>query len=220
MFTQAQSVGTHSADHRASYCFGPFFLNDSEHLLLRDAKPVELTPKIYCTLLALVSHAGHLLAKDELMKEVWPDAVVEESGLARNVCLLRKILGDNGHPPRYIETIPRLGYRFVAPVTEVRETALTSRAQPPVRRDVEPMAGRRRTPDRRIEVALMVLAAILAVLAILITVALLLSLKLIAPVLALTCGADIPAPPLLEQTGGVGRIEPSQTPPVRLILLG
>src|SRR5262249_13809499 len=101
------------------YEFGEFRLDPAERLLLRDGKPVPLTPKAFETLLALIQRGGRLVEKDELMKQVWSDASVEEANLARNIWTLRKALKDGEGDHRYIETVPKLGYRFVAPVREL-----------------------------------------------------------------------------------------------------
>ncbi len=103
---------------RHLYEFGPFRLDATERLLLRDEQHVPLTPKAFETLLVLVEHGGHVIDKDELMKKVWPNTFVEEVNLAKNVSSLRKILGHE-HSENYIETIPKRGYRFVAGVREV-----------------------------------------------------------------------------------------------------
>jgi Tol biopolymer transport system component/DNA-binding winged helix-turn-helix (wHTH) protein len=100
---------------RHLYEFGPFRLDATERLLLRDETHVPLTPKAFETLLVLVEHGGHVMDKDELMKKVWPDTFVEEVNLAKNVSSLRKTLGGE----HYIETIPKRGYRFVVGVREV-----------------------------------------------------------------------------------------------------
>jgi DNA-binding winged helix-turn-helix (wHTH) protein/pimeloyl-ACP methyl ester carboxylesterase len=104
------------------YEFGPFQVDAAERLLLRDGEPVSLTPKAFDTLLILVENSGHALGKDELMRRVWPDTFVEENNLSQNISLLRKALGDGA---KYIETVPRLGYRFMAKVriTEIDESA-------------------------------------------------------------------------------------------------
>ena len=101
------------------YEFGPFRLDQTEHQLLRNGERVPLTPKAFSTLLVLVSRRGRILGKDELMREVWPDTFVEEGGLARNISALRKALDDTSDASRYIETVPKIGYRFVADVKEV-----------------------------------------------------------------------------------------------------
>ncbi len=102
------------------YEFGPFRLDLTERLLLRDGRHIPLTPKAYETLLALVENGGHVLDKDELIKRVWPDTFVEEVNLAKNVSGLRKVLGGE-QSEQYIETIPKRGYRFIANVREVWE---------------------------------------------------------------------------------------------------
>src|SRR5262245_57346748 len=99
--------------------FGPFRLETGERLLLRHDERIPLTPKAFETLLALVEHSGRLVQKDDLIKQVWPDAIVEEANLARNIWALRKALGDGNGESTYIETIPKVGYRFIAPVTEL-----------------------------------------------------------------------------------------------------
>lgn len=88
---------------------------------MRAGEPVALTPKAFDTLLLLVSRSGHIVEKDELLKEVWPDAFVEEATVAQNIFTLRKALGQGQSGNRFIETVPKRGYRFVASVREVRE---------------------------------------------------------------------------------------------------
>src|SRR5262249_10274856 len=102
------------------YEFGPFRLDATERLLLRDGQHIPLTPKAFETLLTLVENSGHVIEKDELIKKIWPDTFVEEVNLARNVYSLRKVLGGE-QATQYIETIPKRGYRFVASVREVRD---------------------------------------------------------------------------------------------------
>lgn len=101
------------------YEFGPYRLDTAEQLLLRDGKPVPLTPKVFETLVALVERSGHLVEKEELMKLVWSDAFVEESNLTNNVAAIRKLLGRGKSGRSYIETVPKRGYRFTAPVKEL-----------------------------------------------------------------------------------------------------
>ena len=105
-----------SLEGQGSYEFGPFRLDPVQQQLFENDKPVSLTPKAFDTLRVLVENHGRLVSKEELLEKVWPDAFVEEATLAQNVFRLRKLLEDgNGHPI-YIETIPKRGYRFVAPV--------------------------------------------------------------------------------------------------------
>ena len=77
-------------------------------------------PKVFDVLRVLVQHSGHLVAKDELLAEVWNGSFVEEGALSRSVSILRKTLGENGSEEKYIETVPKRGYRFIAQATEWR----------------------------------------------------------------------------------------------------
>ncbi|HEX6279220.1 MAG TPA: winged helix-turn-helix domain-containing protein [Pyrinomonadaceae bacterium] len=102
--------------------FGPFRLDTDRRLLFRDGEAVPLTHKAFETLALLVENRGRVVEKDELLSEIWPDTFVEEGSLARNVSVLRKALGEGPSDHHYIQTIPKQGYRFVAPVREVVET--------------------------------------------------------------------------------------------------
>jgi DNA-binding winged helix-turn-helix (wHTH) protein len=99
-----------------NYEFGPYQLNLALLRLTRDGERISLTPKAAEILALLITNAGQLVEKDFLLKEVWPDTFVEESNLAQNIFLLRKALGDEREGPKYIETVPRRGYRFIASV--------------------------------------------------------------------------------------------------------
>src|ERR1700740_288194 len=101
-----------------SYEFGNFRLDPGEKKLSLDGKPVSLTPKVFETLQFFVEHPGHLLAKDQLIQELWQDRFVEESNLTFNIKMLRRVLKDDARQPRFIETVPRRGYRFIAEVKE------------------------------------------------------------------------------------------------------
>jgi len=101
------------------YEFGAFRLDTGERLLLRDGEPVPLTPKVFDTLVVLLQKSGHMVGKDELMKEVWADSFVEEGNLTQNISVLRKVLGENFDGRAYIETVTRRGYRFIANVREL-----------------------------------------------------------------------------------------------------
>src|SRR5438445_12458061 len=89
------------------YQFGEFQLDVAERVLRHGEKSVPLTPKAFETLFVLVRRAGHLVEKDELMKQVWAETFVEEANLARNIWTLRKALGDDEGQHRYIETVPK-----------------------------------------------------------------------------------------------------------------
>jgi pimeloyl-ACP methyl ester carboxylesterase/DNA-binding winged helix-turn-helix (wHTH) protein/class 3 adenylate cyclase len=108
-----------SRQARRLYGFGPFRIDPAERTLLCDERPVQLTPKVFDTLLVLVENSGHVLGKNELMQMVWPDSFVEENNLAQNISVLRKVLGEGADGLKYIETVPKRGYRFVASVEEL-----------------------------------------------------------------------------------------------------
>jgi DNA-binding winged helix-turn-helix (wHTH) protein/tetratricopeptide (TPR) repeat protein len=114
------TLTTHSV-----YCFGLFQLDPVNCLLLRDGTRVAIKPKTFEVLLLLVEGRGDVLTKDQLLETLWPDTFVEEANLTQHVATLRKVLGENANC-RYIETVPKLGYRFVAPVEIVLSERPTS----------------------------------------------------------------------------------------------
>ena len=101
------------------YDFSAFRLDLAEGVLLRDDKPVSITPKAFELLRVLVENHGHTLSKEDLLRLVWPDTFVEEGNLPFNASQLRKALGQTENGITYIETIPKRGYRFAATVTVV-----------------------------------------------------------------------------------------------------
>ena len=107
--------------HNNNFCyeFGPYSLEPAQRLLRRDGDPVSLTPKATEILLILLKNAGQLVEKDQLIREIWPNTFVEEANITQNIFTLRRALGDDGTGPKYIETVSRRGYRFVAPVRKV-----------------------------------------------------------------------------------------------------
>jgi DNA-binding winged helix-turn-helix (wHTH) protein/TolB-like protein len=104
------------------YKFGCFKLDPAEHLLLREGQSVSLTPKTFDLLVFLVSHGGKLVTKDQILAAVWPESFVEEANLTVSVSALRKALGERPGEKQYIDTVPKKGYRFMAPVTEVESS--------------------------------------------------------------------------------------------------
>ena len=100
------------------YEFGPFRVDTRKRLLLRDGRTAPITPKAFDILLALIENRDEALSKDELMRAVWPDTVVEENNLTRNISTLRRALGERPNEHQYVVTIPGRGYQFVAEVRE------------------------------------------------------------------------------------------------------
>jgi DNA-binding winged helix-turn-helix (wHTH) protein/cytochrome c-type biogenesis protein CcmH/NrfG len=108
------------------YTFGEFELEPAERRLSRSGETVALTPKAFDVLLVLIRNAGRLVTKELLLRTVWPDCFVEDGILAVHISSVRKGLGDAGRKSRYIETVPRSGYRFIAAVE--RRSSLLSHA--------------------------------------------------------------------------------------------
>lgn len=98
------------------YLFGQFRLDAGQRLLFAGDKIITLTPKAFDTLLMLVANSGRLISKEKLTQSLWPDQIVEENNLAQHIHVLRKSLGEKRAGTKYIETVPKHGYRFVAQV--------------------------------------------------------------------------------------------------------
>jgi serine/threonine protein kinase/TolB-like protein len=111
-----------SKNAKRLYEFGEFQLDVSERRLMRSLTAIDLKPKVFDLLVLLAQNAGRLMEKEEIFQSLWPDTVVEEANLNVSVSALRKALGETANDPRYIETVPKRGYRFIARVT-VKEAA-------------------------------------------------------------------------------------------------
>ena len=96
------------------YRFGQFEVDDREFRLSENETPVQVEPKVLRLLIYLIENRNRLVRKQELLDKVWPDAMVTENALTRAVGLLRKALNDDIRVPRFIETVPTAGYRFIA----------------------------------------------------------------------------------------------------------
>lgn len=118
--------------------FDTFRLDRVRRRLLNEGRIVPLTSKVFDTLLALVEGGGEVVEKEDLMKKVWPDSFVEEGNLTQNISVLRKALGESPGAHRYIVTVPRVGYRFVA---EVKRLAPETPASPVARAEVSASAS-------------------------------------------------------------------------------
>jgi TolB-like protein/DNA-binding winged helix-turn-helix (wHTH) protein len=98
------------------YRFGDFCLDVAERRLLRCGMAIPLAPKVFDTLLILVENPGHLIEKEAFMKKLWPDTFVGDDALARNISILRKVMGGSSDSQSVIATVPKKGYRFIAEV--------------------------------------------------------------------------------------------------------
>ena len=106
------------------YEFGSFRLDTDKHRLLRDDdQVVSLTPKAIETLRVLIEHRNQVVEREDLMKAIWPDVAVEDGNLSVTVSMLRKALSEDGKGEKFIETVPRQGYRFLGEVRAVENTA-------------------------------------------------------------------------------------------------
>jgi len=101
------------------YQFCRFRFDPENHLLESEGSPISLTPKAFEILLVLVQNGTRLTTKEELMRKVWPDSFVEEANLTVNISALRRHLGETPSGQQYIETVPRKGYRFAVPVSQL-----------------------------------------------------------------------------------------------------
>ena len=109
----------------AGYVFGPFTLDCRRQRLLRDGEPQALTGKTFEVLRVLIEHRERLVEKQELLRLVWPDVVVDEANLTQHIFTVRKLLGDSSQDARYVLTVSRRGYRFIADVLEVGDEVPT-----------------------------------------------------------------------------------------------
>jgi DNA-binding winged helix-turn-helix (wHTH) protein/Tfp pilus assembly protein PilF len=104
------------------YRFGQFEVDEREFRLSENKTPVQVEPKVLRLLFYLIENRNRLVLKQELLDNVWPDAMVTENALTRAVGLLRKALNDDSRVPQFIETVPTAGYRFIARVTVVGDS--------------------------------------------------------------------------------------------------
>ena len=103
----------------ASYKFGPFVVDGGSYRLLRDGQNIPLSPKIIDLLLFLAARPAVLVSKDDLFRALWPDVAVTDNALTQAVSELRQALGDDPGSPKFVQTVARRGYRFIATVEPV-----------------------------------------------------------------------------------------------------
>lgn len=113
--------------------FGPFILDFGRRTLVRDDERLHLTPKPFETLAFLLENSGRTVSKQELLDAVWGNAAVTEDTLVKAVREVRRVLGDDRDEPTFVQTVPREGYRFVAPVSFDRTDSETAAPPAPAR---------------------------------------------------------------------------------------
>src|SRR5215467_7764149 len=127
---------------RSIYEFDHYRVDTGQFILCRMGLNSPLTPTVFRILVLLLEHAGEVVTKEQLVKHIWPDSFVEEGNLNRNVSTLRKALGEKPSDHRYIETVPKLGYRFSAPVRTSPYRASCSSVRRPAAASADQLVGR------------------------------------------------------------------------------
>ena len=147
-----------------AYRFGPFLLEPTERRLTRESTPVEMTAKAFDLLALLVAHHGGLVTKEEIFDTVWSDVSVTESNLSTTVSVIRKALGEDAAQQRYIETVSKKGYRFVAVVQEIGDVASVADGASDKHLDPPelPQSSRRNWPKSAAGITVAVLVAAVA----------------------------------------------------------
>ena len=117
----------------ATYRFGPYLLDGASYRLARDGEVIPLSPKIIDLLLYLAARPSTLVSKDELFRALWPDVAVTDNALTQAISELRQALGDDAAKPKYVQTVARRGYRFIAAVEPVSAPTTIAPATPTAR---------------------------------------------------------------------------------------
>ena len=149
---EGQTEGELEEAPRRLLRFDDFVVDPDGRLLRRGDEPVQLTPKVFALLLALLEQPGRVVPKDELIGKVWPDSFVSDANLTQTISTLRKALGETAQDRRYVVTIPGAGYSFVAPVETVadgelqtpEQSACPAEAPQPASEPPQPRRRRRR----------------------------------------------------------------------------
>ena len=133
------------------FCFGPFRLERESYRLLRDDVPVSIAPKAIDLLFLFASRPATLVSKDDILQALWPGIAVTDNAITQVVSDLRQALGDNPASPRFVQTVPRRGYRFVAAVVQDPAPSAGAHSQAPgpgpqaSASDLDSVAGSRRS---------------------------------------------------------------------------
>ncbi len=139
------------------FLFGPFRFDMTNECLWRGKKEIRLTPKAFAVLLYLVEHPGRLVTKETLFETIWSEVYVTDAALTVCIREIRKALGDNPNEPKFIETVHRRGFRFIAPITPSPQTSSSqtsvdreSSIEPIIREpkiiDSQPLVGQEKEP--------------------------------------------------------------------------
>ena len=129
------------SDVKSVYEFGAFRLDVADRQLKRADESVPLTPKLFELLVFMLANSGRPMSKEELLKNVWPDTFVSEENLSRHISTLRKILTENSDGQKFIETMPKFGYRFAAEVIVPKKSETEAEVSPPEESDSQPVTS-------------------------------------------------------------------------------
>jgi len=116
------------AEQTPGFRFGPFLADPKAYRLMRAGEPIALSPKVLDLLFLLASRPATLVTKDDILQALWPDVAVTENAVTQAISDLRHALGDSPTTPKYVQTVPRRGYRFVAPVEVIEDARATADA--------------------------------------------------------------------------------------------
>lgn len=117
--------------HRKAFSAGEWTVEPELNLLRRESEERHIEPKVMKVLLTLASRQNHVFSKEELISAVWPDTFVGDDVLTRCISILRRITDDDPHAPHFIQTVPKVGYRLVAPISELASEPTLVIAQNP-----------------------------------------------------------------------------------------
>ena len=113
-----------------TFRFADIEVSEIELRVIRSGEPLAIEPKALRVLICLLRHAGHLVSKEDLLTAVWGDTAVTDNSLSRAVASLRRTLNDDPHNPHFIETVSSSGYRFICPVENGPDAAVTNHPEP------------------------------------------------------------------------------------------
>jgi Tol biopolymer transport system component/DNA-binding winged helix-turn-helix (wHTH) protein len=148
-----------------TFRFADIEVREPELRVIRSGEPLAIEPKAFRVLIYLLRHAGHLVPKEEILTAVWGDTAVTDNSLTRAIALLRRLLDDDSHTPRYIETVSTAGYRFICPVETCPDVAVVDLpALPPdlTQPDTTAPQAKERHTRRTLWIALAAAAVVLA----------------------------------------------------------
>src|SRR6266540_3171910 len=106
------------------YCFDDVVINCHDFSVFKAAQKKAVTPRAFDVLRYLIEHSDRVIEKPELFEQLWKEKFVTDNALTRTVTEIRHALGDSADSPRYIETVPKRGYRFIGKLNGASETSL------------------------------------------------------------------------------------------------